>query len=134
MIVNNIQPCPKLCLLMQLARVGARTDSTIHVYRYTREAWPISAHAHWSSTHDMRRGFSTLVLLVCIFACSLDFHTPQLWNAVLVQKLPVLNHSKKHVGITVLLHVEWQKCGRRKTDTHFFLFLVPPHTLTNQVL
>ena len=29
-IVNNIQPCPKLCLLMPLARVGvgARTDST----------------------------------------------------------------------------------------------------------
>ena len=27
-IVNNIQPCLKLCLLMPLARVGARTDST----------------------------------------------------------------------------------------------------------
>ena len=27
-IINNIQPCPKLCLLMPLARVGARTDST----------------------------------------------------------------------------------------------------------
>ena len=27
-IVNHIQPCPKLCLLMPLARVGARTDST----------------------------------------------------------------------------------------------------------
>ena len=27
-IVNNIQPCPKLCLLMPLARVGARTEST----------------------------------------------------------------------------------------------------------
>ena len=27
-IVNNIQPCPKLCSLMPLARVGARTDST----------------------------------------------------------------------------------------------------------
>ena len=27
-IVNNIQPCPKLCLLMPLSRVGARTDST----------------------------------------------------------------------------------------------------------
>ena len=27
-IVNNIQPCPKLCLLMPLARVGARTDSS----------------------------------------------------------------------------------------------------------
>ena len=27
-IVNNIQPCPKRCLLMLLARVGARTEST----------------------------------------------------------------------------------------------------------
>ena len=27
-IVNNIQPYPKRCLLMLLARVGARTDST----------------------------------------------------------------------------------------------------------
>ena len=27
-IVNNIQPCPKLCLLMPLARVVARTDGT----------------------------------------------------------------------------------------------------------
>ena len=27
-IVNNIQPCPKRCLLMPLACVGARTDST----------------------------------------------------------------------------------------------------------
>ena len=29
-IVNNIQPCPKRCQLMPLARVGARTDSTMH--------------------------------------------------------------------------------------------------------
>ena len=64
-IVNNIQPCPKLCLPMPLAYVGARTDSTS--YTATREAWPISAHAHWRSRQDMlylRRGFSTLVLLV----------------------------------------------------------------------
>ena len=27
-IVNNIQPCPKRCLLLPLARVGAKTDST----------------------------------------------------------------------------------------------------------
>ena len=27
-IVNNIQPCPKRCLLMSLAHVGVRTDST----------------------------------------------------------------------------------------------------------
>ena len=49
-IVNNIQPCPKLCLPMPLAYVGARTDSTS--YTATREAWPISAHAHWRSRQD----------------------------------------------------------------------------------
>ena len=49
-IVNNIQAYPKRCLLLPLARVGARTDSTM---RYSlREAWPISAHAHWDSTQD----------------------------------------------------------------------------------
>ena len=71
-IVNNIQPCQKLCLLMPLARVGARTDSTR--YTATREAWPISMHAHWRSRQDMlylRRGFSTLVLLV-LYYCSLS--------------------------------------------------------------
>ena len=47
-IVNNIQPCPKRCLLMPLARVGARTDST--TCSANRGAWPISAHAHWHST------------------------------------------------------------------------------------
>ena len=29
-IVNNIQPCPTQCLLMPLAHIGARTDSTTH--------------------------------------------------------------------------------------------------------
>ena len=29
-IVNNIQPCPNRCLLMLLACIGARTDSTVH--------------------------------------------------------------------------------------------------------
>ena len=62
-IVNNSQPCPKLCLLMPLARVGARTDSTTG-YSLQREAWPTSAHAHWHSTQNssktcsMRRGFA----------------------------------------------------------------------------
>ena len=50
-IVNNIQPCPKLCLLMPLARVGARTDSTTSL-QLQREAWPTSAHAHWGSRQD----------------------------------------------------------------------------------
>ena len=48
MIVNNIQPCPKRFLLMLLARVGARTDSTTHL-QLQREAWPISTHMHWHS-------------------------------------------------------------------------------------
>ena len=43
-IVNNIQPCPKRWLLMPLVRIGVRTDSTT---RYSYNAWPISAHAHW---------------------------------------------------------------------------------------
>ena len=47
-IVNNVQPCPKRCLLMQLVRVGARTDSTTR--SANRGAWSISAHAHWRST------------------------------------------------------------------------------------
>ena len=65
-IVNNIQPCPKLCLLMPPGHVGARTDSTMsYSYYYNAiEAWPTSAHAHWHSTQDssktciMRRGFA----------------------------------------------------------------------------
>ena len=52
-IVNNIQPCPKRCILMPLARVGARTDSTTRYVQLQREAWPISAHAHWHSTQDV---------------------------------------------------------------------------------
>ena len=28
MFVNNIQPCPKRCLLMLIARVGPRTDGS----------------------------------------------------------------------------------------------------------
>ena len=40
-IVNNIQPCQKLCLLMPLARVGARADSTTRL-QVQCEARPIS--------------------------------------------------------------------------------------------
>ena len=78
-IVNNIQPCPKLCLLIPLARFGARTDSTR--YTATREAWSISAHAHWRSTQDMpylRRGFSTLVLLVYVEFYGFSVFEPQI--------------------------------------------------------
>ena len=35
--LNNVQPCPKRCLLMPLARVGARTDSTTR--SANRRAW-----------------------------------------------------------------------------------------------
>ena len=56
-IVNDIQPCPKRYLLMLLARVGARTDSTTHAAT-TREAWPISVHAYWHIMCSMRRGFA----------------------------------------------------------------------------
>ena len=65
-IVNNIQPCPKLCLLMPLARVGAITDTTTGLRLHARRG-NFRAHAHWRSTQDMlylRRGFSTLMLLV----------------------------------------------------------------------
>ena len=50
-IVNNIQPCPKRCLLMLLARVGARTECTTRL-QLQYGAWPISAHAHWHSAQD----------------------------------------------------------------------------------
>ena len=41
----------------------ARTDST--TLQLQREAWPISAHAHWHSSQDStRRGFCTLVLFI----------------------------------------------------------------------
>ena len=40
-IINNIQPCPKRCLLMPLARVAARTDSTTrYSYNARRGQFP----------------------------------------------------------------------------------------------
>ena len=36
---------------MPLARVRGRTDSITRL-QLQREAWPISAHAHWHSTQD----------------------------------------------------------------------------------
>ena len=67
MIVNNIQPCPKLCLLMPLARVGARTDSTTGL-QLQRGAWPISTTGIGvaGKMHYLCRGFCTLVLLVFV--------------------------------------------------------------------
>ena len=46
--VNNIQPCPKRCLLMPLALL--ERELTAPRVQLTLGAWPISAHAHWHST------------------------------------------------------------------------------------
>ena len=51
-IVNDIQPCPKRCLLIPLALLGARTDAPR--VQLQREAWPISAHAHWCAQYAPR--------------------------------------------------------------------------------
>ena len=64
-IVNNIQPCPKLCLLMPLARVGARIDSTLRL-QLQCVAWPISAHVHWRSTpRVLHFSASNILCIVC---------------------------------------------------------------------
>ena len=69
MIVNNIGPCPKRCLLMPLARVGARTDSTMHYsYNARRGKFPRTRIGIDTKTRrkicSMRRGFYTLVLFI----------------------------------------------------------------------
>ena len=50
---------------MPLARVGARTDSTMR--SANRGAWPISAHAHWHST----RQYAPRVLHFSAFHCQI---------------------------------------------------------------
>ena len=55
-IVNNIQPCPKLCLLMPLARVGARRGqlprTRIGIVRRTRARHAVCAEGlHFSAFH-----------------------------------------------------------------------------------
>ena len=63
-IVNNIHPCPKLCLLMPLARVGARTDcTTSYSYNARRGQLPrtcIGIVRRTRARHAvcMRRGFA----------------------------------------------------------------------------
>ena len=52
-IVNNIQPCPKLCLLMPLARVGA-SDSTTSFTATTQGVANFRARALAYSTQDSR--------------------------------------------------------------------------------
>ena len=62
-IVNNTQPCPKLCLLMPLARVGARTDGTTSYRANARRRGQlprtrIDIVRSSSKTCSMRRGFA----------------------------------------------------------------------------
>ena len=68
MIVNNIQPCPKRCLLMPLARIGVRTESTMHysyntrcgqfprmrigIYRMTQDMQYVPRVLHFSAFHS----------------------------------------------------------------------------------
>ena len=69
-IVNDIQPCPKRCLLMLLAHVGARTDSTMRAAT-TRGVANFRAHAlayvqymprvlHFSAFHNIKMFLNTL--------------------------------------------------------------------------
>ena len=62
-IVNNIQPCPQRYLLMPLARVRARTDSTTHhSYNARRGQFPRTRIGIVRRTRrkicSMRRGFA----------------------------------------------------------------------------
>ena len=63
-IVNNIQPCPKRFLLMLLALVGVRTDSTTrYSYNARRGQFP-RMRIGIVQCSSMRRGFCTLVLFI----------------------------------------------------------------------
>ena len=59
MIVNNIQPCPKLCLLMPLARVGARRGQFLRT-----RVGIVNKTRRKISSIIMRRGFCTLGLFI----------------------------------------------------------------------
>ena len=50
-IVNNIQPCPKRCLLMPLPRVGAKTDS---IMRFSIDI--CSVYNIYGFSYNARRG------------------------------------------------------------------------------
>ena len=65
-IVNNIQPCPKLCLLMPLARVGARTDSTTrYSYNARRGQLPRTRIGiQWNLSNPDTKGAMLLVLII----------------------------------------------------------------------
>ena len=99
-IVNDIQPCPKQCLLMPLALLGARTDAPR--VQLQREAWPISAHAHWcaqyvprflhfSAFHFCRNGLAspahTFAALECLSDYTLTFEWAPVGNVSSVENL-----------------------------------------------
>ena len=72
-IVNNIQPCPKRCLLMPLARVGARTECTTrYSYNTGRGQFPSTRIGMVHKTQYAPR-VCTLVLFISILAFSLLF-------------------------------------------------------------
>ena len=69
-IVNSIQPCPKRCLLMLLARVGARTECTMrYSYNTGRGQFPRTRIGIVHKTHrQYAPRVCTLVLfIVCVF-------------------------------------------------------------------
>ena len=63
-IVNNVQPCPKGCLLMPLALVGARTESTTRYSFNTRSGQFPRTRIDIIQRSSMRRGFCTSVLFI----------------------------------------------------------------------
>ena len=75
MIVNNIQPYPKRWLLVPLASVRARTDSTtreLHRYNARRGQFPRTriGIVHKILSCSMRRGFCfSSGLPVCVCVC-----------------------------------------------------------------
>ena len=112
-IVNNIQPCPKLCLLMPPARVVARTDSTtrysynarrgqlprtrIGVVRRTRARNAVCAEGlHFSAFH-------WVCLCVCVCVCLLSHISPteRLFVLKTLSRTQRATKVKKFVGFSL---------------------------------
>ena len=78
-IVNDIQPCPKRCLLIPLALLGARTDAPR--VQLQCEAWPIFAHAHWCAQYAPRvlhfSAFHCYVVVTAVLS-----HSPMMTDEV----------------------------------------------------
>ena len=85
MIVNNIQPCPKRCLLMLLTRVGARTECTTrYSYNTGRGQFPrtrigivhkthmqyalLQKFASWLKNRNLRMRTHTIANFLCALA------------------------------------------------------------------